>query len=349
MTTWSKPMPNILIVDDEASVRRVLSRQLGISGYICTQAADAAEARNYIKNQSFELILCDINMPGEPGMDLIRYILSEYPDTAVVMVTGMDDAEIAETALGLGAYGYIIKPFKANEVRINVSNALRRRELEIDNRAHRQNLEQMVAKRTDELQETLQKLHQTMEGIVQAMALTVETRDPYTAGHQRRVADLACAIAEVMGLDADRIYGIKMAGSIHDLGKISIPAEILSKPTRLTETEFMLIKNHSESGYEILKGIEFPWPIADMVAQHHEKLNGSGYPQGLSGKEILQEARILTVADVVEAMASHRPYRAALGIDVALDEIAKNSGVFYDPAVADACLKLFKEERYALD
>jgi len=288
-------------------------------------------------------------MPGEPGMDLIRFILSEYPDTAVVMVTGMDDAEIAETALGLGAYGYIIKPFKANEVRINVSNALRRRDLEIDNRAHRQNLEQMVARRTDELQETLQKLRKAMEGIVQAMAMTVETRDPYTAGHQRRVADLACAIAKEMALSENQIYGIKMTGDIHDLGKISIPAEILAKPTRLTETEFALIKSHPKAGYDILKDIEFPWPVAEMVVQHHEKIDGSGYPQGLSGKEILPEAKILTVADVVEAMASHRPYRPALGIDIALDEISKNRAVAYDLAVADACLKLFEEKRYSLD
>ena len=282
-------------------------------------------------------------------MDLIRFILSEYPDTAVVMVTGMDDAEIAETALGLGAYGYIIKPFKANEVRINVSNALRRRDLEIDNRAHRQNLEQMVARRTDELQETLQKLRKAMEGIVQAMAMTVETRDPYTAGHQRRVADLACAIAKEMALSENQIYGIKMTGDIHDLGKISIPAEILAKPTRLTETEFALIKSHPKAGYDILKDIEFPWPVAEMVVQHHEKIDGSGYPQGLSGKEILPEAKILTVADVVEAMASHRPYRPALGIDIALDEISKNRAVAYDLAVADACLKLFEEKRYSLD
>jgi len=331
-------MPNILIVDDDTSVRRVLSRQLGINGYICTQAADAAEARNYLKSQNFELILCDLNMPGEPGMDLIRYILSEYPDTAVVMVTGMDDAEIAETAFDLGAYGYIIKPFKANEVRINVSNALRRRDLEIDNRAHRQNLEQMVTERTDELQETLQKLRKTMEGIIQAMALTVERRDPYTAGHQRQVAALANAIALEMGFSEDQIDGIRLAGMIHDLGKIAVPVEILSKPGAINENEFGIIKSHPQIGYDILKEIEFPFSIAQIVLQHHERMDGSGYPLGLSGEAILQEARILGVADVVEAMASDRPYRPALGIEVALEEISRNRGALYDPEVADACL-----------
>jgi HD-GYP domain-containing protein (c-di-GMP phosphodiesterase class II) len=280
-------------------------------------------------------------------MDFIRYTLAEYPETAVVMVTAIDDHNIAETALQIGAYGYIIKPFEPNEVMINVANALRRRKLEIDNRAYRENLEQMVARRTTELQETLEKLQKTMKGIIQTMALTVETRDPYTAGHQRRAADLACAIAKETRLSKDQMLGIQMAGEIHDVGKISVPAEILSKPGRLSEIEFKLIETHPQVGYDILKGIEFPWPIAQMVIQHHEMINGSGYPQGLSGEDILSEARILSVADVVEAISSHRPYRPALGIDKALEQISKNRGILYDPDVADACLKLFSEKGFA--
>ena len=339
----------ILIVDDEQPIRRLLNRILEMSGYECTTAGDAAEGRLRLQDKQFDLVMSDVKMPGESGIDFIRHVLDAYPDTAVMMVTAMDDPEYAETALAIGAYAYIIKPFKTNEVLINVTNALRRLRLEIDNRAHRENLELMVADRTAELKDALAKQRKTMEGIVQAMALTVETRDPYTAGHQRRVADLACAIAEVMGLDADRIYGIKMAGSIHDLGKISIPAEILSKPTRLTETEFMLIKTHSEAGYEILKGIEFPWPVAEMVVQHHEKMNGSGYPNGLTGEELITESKILTVADVVEAMASHRPYRAALGIDIALGEIEKNKTTFYDTAAAEACIELIRKRGYKIE
>jgi len=178
------------------------------------------------------------------------------------------------------------------------------------------------------------------------MAFAVESRDPYTAGHQRRVADLAHAIGSEMGLSEERLVGIRMGGIIHDLGKISVPAEILSKPSRLNEHEFGMIKLHPQVGYDILKKIDFPWPIAQMVYQHHERMDGSGYPQGLSGKKILLEARILAVADVVEAMASHRPYRPALGIDKALEEILKNKNVFYDPEVVDACLKLFKEKGF---
>lgn len=341
-------MPQILIVDDDESICRFMTMLLNASGYRCTIANDAADARNYMKAQNFNLILCDVKMPGESGINFIRYSLAKHPDTAVIMVTGVDDPEIANTALKMGAYGYIIKPFKPNELMINVANALRRRKLEIDNRLHRENLEKVVSERTETLQVTLNDLQRSMEGIIRAMAKTVEIRDPYTAGHQRRVSKLACAIAKEMNLSQIQIHGIKMAGDIHDLGKISVPAEILSKPTRLTDPEFSLIKTHPQVGYDILKGIEFPWPISQIVYQHHERMDGSGYPQGLSGNEILLEARIMAVADVVEAMASHRPYRPALGIDIALEEISKNRKIAYDPEAVDACLTLFKEKGFRL-
>ena len=175
-----------------------------------------------------------------------------------------------------------------------------------------------------------------------------EARDPYTAGHQKRVADLARAIATEMGLSYNTIEGIRMAGAIHDIGKISVPSEILCKPANLTNLEFSLIKNHSQFSYEIIKDVESPWPLADIVHQHHERMDGSGYPQGLEGENILIEARILAVADVVEAMASYRPYRLALGIEAALEEIKKNKGILYDDTVADACLRLFREKGYQI-
>lgn len=198
----------------------------------------------------------------------------------------------------------------------------------------------------EKLKETLEMLRKSLAGTIQAMSLTVETRDPYTAGHQRRVADFARAIATEMGLTADQIEGIRTASAIHDIGKISVPAEILSKPTKLSELEFSLIKVHSQSGYDILIEIDFPWPVARMVLEHHERMNGSGYPQGLSGDKLLIESRIIAVADVVEAMASYRPYRPELGIDKALDEISKNKGILYDQEVADVCLRLFREKRF---
>ena len=200
----------------------------------------------------------------------------------------------------------------------------------------------------EERQQGFEKLRKALRATVQSISLTLEMKDPYTSGHQQRVADLAHSIATEMGLSADRQDFIRTASAIHDIGKISIPSEILSKPTKLTDLEFDLIKTHSQSGYDILKDIEFPWPVADVVLQHHERMNGSGYPQGLKGDDIFLEARILAVADVVEAITFHRPYRPLLGIDFALEEIFRNKGILYDADAVDACLKLFQEKSYTL-
>jgi putative nucleotidyltransferase with HDIG domain len=199
----------------------------------------------------------------------------------------------------------------------------------------------------DQLQSTLERLEKALEGTVRAMSLTIEMRDLYTAGHQRRVSSLAVAIAEELHLPQEKIEGLRLAGVIHDIGKIAMPAEILTKPTRLTKTEFQLMKDHPRIGYDILKNIQFPWPVAHIILQHHERMDGSGYPDGLLGDAILMEARILAVADVVEALSSHRPYRPALGMEKALEEIRRGRGVRYDMRVVDACMKLFKDHRYS--
>ena len=204
------------------------------------------------------------------------------------------------------------------------------------------------SKRTaDKLRDTLSDLCDALGGIIRVLSVTSEKRDPYTAGHQRRVADLAQAIGRDMGLAPDRVEGVRMGGIIHDIGKISVPSEILSKPTRLTEIEYEIIKSHPQVGHDILSDIAFSWPLAEMVFQHHERMNGSGYPQGLKGDDILLEARILAVSDVVEAMASHRPYRPALGIAAALEELEKNRGILYDPDAVAHCLTLFREKGFA--
>jgi len=199
-------------------------------------------------------------------------------------------------------------------------------------------------KAEESLKKTLESLRKAVGATIQVMVSAVEARDPYTAGHQLRVADLARTIATEMGLSKDRIEGIRIAGSIHDIGKLSIPSEILSKPAKLSDIEFSLIKEHSRSGYEILKNVESPWPLAEIVYQHHERMDGSGYPRNLKGEEILMEARIMAVTDVVEAMASHRPYRPALGIDAAMKEIEDNRGILYDADVVDVCLRLFRKK-----
>jgi len=201
----------------------------------------------------------------------------------------------------------------------------------------------------EELQQSYVNLQRALEGTVHVLVSAIEMRDPYTAGHQRRVTQLACAIANEMGLSEGQTEGIRMAGLIHDLGKITVPADILSKPSPLSALEWGLIKAHSQVGYDILKTVDFPWPVAEIVLQHHERLDGSGYPQGLSGEGIILEARILGVADVVEAMASHRPYRSARGIDKALEEISQNKGILYDPEVVDVCLRLFTEDGFEFE
>jgi PAS domain S-box-containing protein/putative nucleotidyltransferase with HDIG domain len=204
-------------------------------------------------------------------------------------------------------------------------------------------------KAEQQVKQGYEKLQRTMEATIYTISKIIETRDPYTAGHQNTVSQLAVAIAQEMKLPEDKIEGIRIAALVHDIGKINIPAEILSKPSKLNEMEFSLIKNHPKVGYDILRKIDFPWPVAKIVLQHHEKIDGSGYPQGLKGEKILLEAKIIGVADVVEAMSSHRPYRPSLGIDKALEEIIQNRGVLYDPEVVDVCLKLFKEKDFKFE
>jgi putative nucleotidyltransferase with HDIG domain len=255
----------------------------------------------------------------------------------------------------------------ARSVEIEKEIAERRR-VEKELRLAKEELEHRVVKRTeelskvneelsgrvietrraeDQLQTTLDRLEKALEGTVRAMSLTIEMRDLYTAGHQRRVSSLAVAIAEELHLPSEKIEGLRLAGIIHDIGKIAMPAELLTKPTRLTKTEFQLVKDHPRIGYDILKNIQFPWPVAHIILQHHERMDGSGYPDGLLGDAILMEARILAVADVVEALSSHRPYRPALGMEKALEEIRRGRGIRYDMRVVDACLKLFKDHRYS--
>jgi len=198
-------------------------------------------------------------------------------------------------------------------------------------------------------EQNLEGLLKVLNGTVEAIAALYEKRDPYTAGHQRRVAQLACAIAREMGLPAKQVYGIHIIGVVHDIGKIAVPGDILSKPGKLTTEELGIIKTHPQVAYDVLKNIDFPWPVAETILQHHERLDGSGYPGGISGEDIILEARILCVADVVESMVSHRPYRPALGVEKALREIVRNKGILYDPMVADACSKLSSNGGFKLD
>jgi len=334
-------------VDDDMSLCRLLQKILERDGYGCEMAQSADDAIAAIAEQAFDLVISDINMPGKSGIELLKEIKQKYPNLPTLMVSGIKDMSTSDSAISLGAYDYILKPFQKNQVLISVKNALRRRCLDLQGRFEKENMEKVINTQMNDLNLSRVKLKKTLDGVIKAMALALETRDPYTAGHQQRVAGLCVAIGNEMGFSREQLYWLRMAGMIHDIGKIAVPAEILCKPSRLSTAEFSIIKEHPDTGFTILQEIDFPYPIAEITRQHHERLDGSGYPRGLKEDEIMVEARIIAVADVVEAMASHRPYRAALGIEAALRAITEMDRQ-YDPYVAETCCKLFQEKGFQL-
>ncbi|MFZ4437574.1 MAG: HD domain-containing phosphohydrolase [Syntrophales bacterium] len=371
--------PVILCVDDEEANVELLEAMLVRSGYQVVGASSGSDALRKIKSQNIDLVLLDITMPGMDGIEVCRKIKEDQKliDIPIIMVTGLGSHEDRLRGIEVGVEDYFTKPFNKTELLARVKILLKVKKLSDERRraeealkASHDELDYQVKLRTAELekanemlqidiaerkrtevklQDTLDSLRRAVSTTIQVMVSAVEARDPYTAGHQIRAANLGRAIATEMGLPPEKVEGIRMAGSIHDIGKLSIPAEILSKPTKLSEIEFALIKEHARRGFEILKDVESPWPLAEIAHQHHERMDGSGYPQKLKGQDIIIEARIIAVADVVEAMASHRPYRPGLGIDAALNEIEKNRGLYYDDDVAAACLRLFREKGFQLE
>lgn len=335
-------MANVLIVDDEKGLRNTIEQFLHKEGHDTRTAEDVKQATGLLEDNEFDVVVTDIIMPGANGVDLLKAVKDVSPRTQVILITGEPTVETASEAVREGAFDYLAKPVTRARLVAAVSSAVRVKGIEDENVQYRENLESLVEKRTESLQKTLM-------GTAQALSGAVEMRDPYTAGHQRSVTHLACAIYDLMELPSENREGLRLAGLVHDLGKLRIPADILTKPTRLSRAEFELIKEHPDAGWEILKGVDFPWPVADMARQHHERLDGSGYPDGLKGGVILIESRILAVADVVEAMASHRPYRPALGIEAALAEIKDKRGTIFDPQVVDACLALFNSHAFELN
>jgi putative two-component system response regulator len=321
----------ILIVDDERRMLRSMKALLDGQGYLIATAASAGEACERLPRHCFDLVLLDMVLPDLDGLEVLRRVKELSPATSVIIITGHASMETAIESLKRGAYDYLRKPLEPEELILRVRHALERKSAE------------------EQLQRTLKKLRKAMGATIHAITSTVEARDPYTAGHQQRVANLARAIGQEMQLSEGEIDGIRMAGSIHDMGKINIPAEILSKPGHISELELNLIRTHAQNAFDILKEIEFEWPVAEIVYQHHEKVDGSGYPRGLHGEEVILPARVLTVSDVVEAIASHRPYRPALGLQAALAEISDNRGTRYDARAVDACMRLFTEKHFCLD
>jgi len=341
---------SIVIVDDNPNNLQVLSSMLQQAGFKVRPALSGEIALRAIAASPPDLILLDIRMPEMDGYETCRRLKAEPAsrDIPVVFISALTETDDKLAAFAAGGVDYVSKPFQTEEVLARVQAHLQLYRMQ-------RHLESLVAEQTAELRRTCDSLaasqaqyRRMLEQTIQAIALTIEKRDPYTAGHQLRVSHLATAMGRELGLPAERLEGLRLGGMIHDIGKIYLPAEILSRPGRLSETEFALVKTHSEVGSDIVRTVDFPWPVAEMILQHHERQDGSGYPNGLGGNQVLLEAQILAVADVVEAMASHRPYRAALGIEKALDEIRRGAGRLYDEGIVGVCLRLFEEGDYRL-
>lgn len=341
---------NIVIVDDQPNNLRVLSGILQQAGYKVRPALDGKFALQSIKSSPPDLILLDIRMPEMDGYEVCRHLKADAQtrEIPVIFISALQDTEDKLSAFRVGGVDYVAKPFQVEEVLARVQAHLKLYRLQCD-------LQSIIEERTRDLRETLESLNESqkkyasvLEETILAISMTIEKRDPYTAGHQWRVSLMAAEIAHELEMSAERIDGLRLGAMVHDIGKIYVPVDILTRPGALSDIEFALIKTHPQVGYDIIKHVHFPWPVAEMILQHHERLDGSGYPNGLKGDDILLEARIISVADIVEAIASHRPYRPALGIDHALTQIRNGAGSIYDADVAAACLRLFEEKAYAI-
>jgi len=362
----------ILIVDDEESVMKSVRRLFRPENYDIHTATNGFEGLNLIRKaeRPFSLIISDQRMPEMTGAQFLAEARKLLPDAMRVLMTGYSDMDAVVDAINNGGiHRYLSKPWKDEELLLQVRQILEQYELMLENRrllaltrrqskallSMNKNLEEKVREKTrkiaigaDALKDSYRKLEEAFKSAIEAISTIVEVKDNYTYGHQKNVANIACDIAEEMSLTENQRCAIRMSAIVHDIGKIALPAEILSKPGRLSEMEMGMIRTHPEIGSRILGKIAFPYPVAQIVHQHHERMNGSGYPCGISCDEILLEARILGVADVVDAIATHRPYRPALGLKEAIRELTKNKGTLYDPAVVSACIKILGKMDYGL-
>ncbi|HEX7415719.1 MAG TPA: HD domain-containing phosphohydrolase [Smithellaceae bacterium] len=361
-----KQRHSILIVDDEESILSAFKRILADEDYEIHTARNGLEGLNKLRaaQKPFSLIISDQRMPVMNGVQFFTQAKDIFPDAVRILLTGYADTEAIIDAINKGGvHLYFTKPWREEELLFHIKQSLSKTELLVENKRlaeliKKQNEELLdlnktlkekieektsaLLARAEELKASYEKAQMILDGTVKTMSKIVETRDPYTSGHEAQVAIISCKIAKEMGLSENQIEAINVAATLHDIGKISVPSEILTKPGHLSDLEMEIIKTHCQVAYDILKTIKFPYPVADIILQHHERIDGSGYPRGLKGGDILLEARIIGTADVIDAMASHRPYRPALGVGVAMEEIVKCKGTIYDPSVVDACLEIYK-------
>ncbi len=351
-------MPNparILIVDDLLSVREVLRAGLESAGQEIQTASSAAEARAMFTAGRFDLVICDIQMPGESGVDLLDWMKSQDADVAVVMVTGVDDAITAVTAMLKGASDYLTKPFTLPEVRARAEQALEKRRLKLDNRAYQVRLEQLVEERTTDLRGAMvrirglnEDLRTAYDATLSALMMALDFRDNETQGHSIRVVEYTERLAKQIGLKEPELTDIRRGAMLHDVGKIGIPDAILRKPGKLNAEEWDCMKLHPKFGYDMLKDIKFLDLPSQIVLSHQERWDGTGYPRGLKGEEIPLGSRIFAAADTFDAMTSDRPYRAAMTYDQARQELLDFSGRQFDPQVVEAFILVPQEEWFAI-
>jgi putative two-component system response regulator len=332
----------ILIVDDEPDVREVLAWGLRALGYDCEAVADASHAMQALEEVAYALMLSDIRMPQISGLQLLKYAREYWPDVAVIMVTAMADRDTAVSAMRMGAYDFIVKPFEFDEVGFSVARALEQRRLALEVKAYQADLERKVSERTRELLERNEQLQQMLLGTVETIAITLEVRDEYTAFHSDRVARISVGIAEVLGLSSQEVEQIRLAALLHDIGKIGIRESVLHKQGKLTDEEFEHIKTHPLVAERILQPIKPLRNIIASVKHEHEHYDGNGYPSRLKGEEIPLAARIIAVADAYDALTSDRPYRPALSHEQAFEILREGAGRVWDPRLVEVFCEIWK-------
>ena len=330
----------MLIVDDEHFIRDVLTQVVAGEGFESGTAQNAQEAIRKLTETKYEMVLTDIRMPGLDGLQLLQHISSHYPEIAVIMITGVADLDAALQALSTGAYDYVTKPFNVLELRNKIHKALGRRRLVLENRQYQLQLEQTVQEQTAELRNALGSIRNAYSHTLEALINALDARERDTQRHSKRVSEYTLLLARRMGIPSAELVDVERGALLHDIGKIGISDNILLKPAKLTEEEWLEIRKHPEIGYQILKGIDFLKEAARMVLQHQERFDGTGYPQRLSGKEILLGARIFAVVDAFDAMTSDRPYRKALTYQKAREEIIRCSGTQFDPQLVECFLSI---------
>src|SRR5690242_1607805 len=331
----SKTKPRLLIVDDEPEVRGVL-RDLLSGAHECGEAASAEEALAQLRTYEFDLVISDITMSGMSGLEMIPHVKVLSPDTVIVMISGMQTIESAINALRLGAFDYLMKPFDLRQAEAAVERALHHHELIVAKRRYENHLEELVTQRTAELDEALGSLENAYRSTLQALTAALETRDAETHGHSERVVTFSLRLGREYGLSSVEMKALEFGSLLHDIGKIGVPDAILRKPAKLTDEEWERMREHPLHGQQILRGIKFLEGAARVVAQHHEKWDGSGYPLGLKAEEIDICARIFSVADAFDAITSDRVYRQGRSYDAAAKELDEWAGRQFDPRVVEA-------------